>query len=75
MDSDVEGSSFCDNFVSSLSTKLENVNVGIGASFFRSPNWLRYKNAIINPEKNDDRYCISTSTYLCISTYSRFIKK
>ena len=51
----MEGGQFSFKFVSKLDIRSEKVNVLKGSSFIKSPDWLRYINATINPKDIDDR--------------------
>lgn len=50
----MKGNGFSFKFGSSLSIRCEKVNVP-ECSSYKSPNWLRYKNAAINPKNIADR--------------------
>ena len=51
----MDESRFSFKFVSKLDSRFEKVNVPKGSSFIKSTDWLRYKNARVNPQNTDDR--------------------
>ena len=50
LDNEMKGSEFSYKLVSKLNIRCEKVNFKEGSSYIKSPNWLRYKNATINPK-------------------------
>ena len=55
LDNEIEGSRFSFKFVSKLNNSFKKLNEHKASSYIKSPNWLRYKNAIINTKNVDDR--------------------
>ena len=55
LDKQVEGSVFRFNFVSKLNIRCDKVNEPKGSSYIKSTDWLRYRNATINPKTTEDR--------------------
>ena len=54
IDMQMERTGFSIKFMSGLSVRCDKVNVTKSPSYMKSPNWLRYKNAAINPKNIKD---------------------
>lgn len=54
IDMQMERTGFSIKFMSGLSVRCDKVNVTKSPSYMKLPNWLRYKNAAINPKNIKD---------------------
>ena len=56
LEESMDGGHFTFDGVNAFYYKLNKVSLSRGRSYIDSPEWLKYKKAIINPKNNDGNY-------------------